>query len=305
MGSTTGDMLSSGRVRRWAQILLVLVGAVFVARALYDLVPQVLSYNWVLDPAYLALATVLLLVRGPVPVYAWAKVLEKLGYVLPWRVSTRAVYYSGLAGFVPGSVWHAVSRVMLVEREGVPKLVSAVSMGIETVLVLLSAAIVSSLTLLAWQDAPTWFGLALIAGLLLLVTQPGLLFKLLNWLLVRLKRRPIEVKLTAQDMLVLLWPYLLNWLFFAAISFALVAALYPGLPLSSAPLVGGIFTASWVAGYLAIFVPQGLVVREFFIVSLLVSLLGVPPPIAAAAALLSRAWSMLGIVLWAGIASRL
>lgn len=298
-------MLSSGRVRRWAQVLLVLVVIVFFARAVYDLLPQLLSYDWVLDPAYLALATLLLLARGPVPVYAWMKVLEKLGHVLPWRASTRAVYYSALAGFVPGSVWHAVSRVMLVEREGVSRLVSAVSVGIESVLVLLGAALVSALTLFAWRDAPTWLGIGLIAVLLVLVAQPGLLFKLLNWLLTRFRRRPIEVRLTARDMLVLLCPYVLNWLFFAAISFALVAALYPALPLSSAPVVGGIFTASWVVGYLAVFVPQGLVVREFFIVSLLTALLGVPPPIAAAAALLSRAWSMLGIVLWAGIASRL
>jgi glycosyltransferase 2 family protein len=299
------DMLSSGRVRRVVQVLLVLVVIIFFARAVYDLLPQVLSYDWVLDPAYLGLATVLLVVRGPVPVYAWAKVLEKLGHVLPWRVSAQAVYYSGLAGFVPGSVWHAVSRVMLVERQGVPRLVSAIGVGVESVLVLLGAAIVSSLTLFAWRDEAAWLGVALIAGLLLLVTQPGLLFGLLNWVLARLKRRPIEVRLTARDMLVLLVPYLLNWLIFAAISFAIVAALYPELPLSSAPVVGGIFAASWVAGYLAVFVPQGLVVREFFIVSLLAALVGVPAPIAAAAALLSRAWSMLGIVLWAGIASRL
>ncbi|HEX8219718.1 MAG TPA: lysylphosphatidylglycerol synthase domain-containing protein [Chloroflexia bacterium] len=305
LGGAAMDMLSSGRVRRWAQVLLVLVVALFFARAVYDLLPQVLGYDWVLDPAYIVLAAVLLLARGPVPVYAWARVLEKLGHVLPWRVSARAVYYSGLAGFVPGLVWHAVSRVMLVEREGVPRLVSAVSVGIESVLVLLAAAIVSSLTLFAWHDAPTWLGLGLIAGLLVLVAQPGLLFGLLNWVLARLKRRPIEIRLTARDMLALLWPYLLNWLIYAAISFALVAALYPGLPLSSAPVVGGLFTASWVAGYLAVFVPQGLVVREFFIVGLLTTLVGVPPPIAAAAALLSRAWSMIGIVLWAGISSRL
>jgi uncharacterized membrane protein YbhN (UPF0104 family) len=298
-------MLGSGRVRRVAQVLLVLIVIAFFARAVYDLLPQLLNYDWVLDPAYVGLAVVLLVVRGPVPVYAWAKVLEKLGQTLPWRTSTRAVYYSALAGFVPGSVWHAVSRVILVEREGVSRLIAALSIGIESVLVLLGAALVSSLTLFAWRDAPAWLGLALIVFLLLLVTQPGLLFRLLNWVLARLKRRPIEVRLTARDMLVLLVPYLLNWLIFAAISFALVAALYPGLPLSSAPVVGGIFTASWVAGYLAVFVPQGLVVREFFIVSLLTALVGVPAPIAAAAALLSRAWSMLGIVLWAAMASRL
>lgn len=305
MSGAAMDMLSSGRVRRWAQALLALVVVGFFGRAVYDLAPEILSYDWVLDPVYIVVSGVLLVLRGPVPVYAWAKVLEKLGYLLPWRVSARAVYYSALAGFVPGSVWHAVSRVMLVEREGVPRLASAVSVGIESVLVLLGAALVSSLTLFAWQDAPTFLGVVLVVALALLVTQPGPLFRLLNWILARLKRRPIDVTLTARDMLALLWPYLLSWLIFAAISFALVAALYPSLTWASAPVVGGIFTASWVAGYLAVFVPQGLVVRELFIVSLLTSLVGVPPPIAAAAALLSRAWSMLGIVLWAGIASRL
>ena len=298
-------MLNSGRVRRWAQFILVLVLAVFLARALYDLVPQLLSYDWVLDPAYLLLAAVLMLLRGPVPVYAWDMILRKLGYRLTWQVSTRAVYYSGLAGFVPGSVWHAVSRVMLAERQGVPRMVSAVSVAIETVLVLLSAAIVSSLALFAWRDAPVLLGVALVAALMLVVAQPGFLFKMLNRLLVKLKRRPIEVKLTARDMLVLLWPYLLSWLIFGAISFALVAALSPGISFAQAPVVAGIFTASWVLGYVAIFVPQGLVVREFFIVSLLTTLIGVPAPIAAAAALLSRAWSMLAIAVWAGIASRL
>jgi hypothetical protein len=288
-----------------AQVLLVLVVIAFFARAVYDLMPQLLGYAWVLDPTYLGVAALLLVARGPVPVYAWAKVLEKLGHILPWRASTQAVYYSALAGFVPGSVWHAVSRVMLVERHGVPRLISAISITVESVLVLLGAALVSSLTFFAWRDSPTWLGLGLIVGLALLVARPGLLFGLLNWVLARLKRKPLEVRLTARDMLVLLLPYLLNWLIFAAISFALVAALYPNLPLGSAPVVGGIFTASWVAGYLAVFVPQGLVVREFFIVSLLTVLVGVPAPIAAAAALLSRAWSMLGIVLWAGIASRL
>lgn len=298
-------MLGSERARRWAQVILILVVAVFFARALYDLVPQLLNYNWVLDPAYLLLAVVLMLLRGPVPVYAWDMVLRKLGYRLPWRVSTRAVYYSALAGFVPGSVWHAVSRVMLAERVGVPRVASVVSVGIETVLVLLGAALVSSLALFAWQDAPVWLGVALILVLLLAVTRPGLLFKLLNRLLVKLKRRPIEVTLTARDMLVLLWPYLLSWLIFGAISFALVAALFPGISVVQAPVVAGIFTTSWVLGYLAVFVPQGLVVREFFIVSLLTTLVGVPAPIAAAAALLSRVWSMLGIAVWAGIAGRL
>src|SRR5205085_5649428 len=94
------------------------------------------------------------------------------------------------------------------------------------------------------------------------------------------------------------------WLAFGLIFFALLAALYPGLPLAYAPLVTGIFTAAWVGGYLAIFVPQGLGVRELIIVSLL-AVLGVPAPVATAAALLARLWSILGVGMWGGISAAL
>jgi uncharacterized membrane protein YbhN (UPF0104 family) len=106
-------------------------------------------------------------------------------------------------------------------------------------------------------------------------------------------------------MLVLIWPYLLNWLLFGVMSFALVAALYPQISSSHLAAVTGLFTAAWLVGYLAVFVPQGLVVRELFITGLLTALLGVPAPAAAAAALLSRLFSMLSVALWGAIGTKL
>jgi uncharacterized membrane protein YbhN (UPF0104 family) len=70
------------------------------------------------------------------------------------------------------------------------------------------------------------------------------------------------------------------------------------------PVVTGIFTAAWVGGYLAVFVPQGWGVREFIIVTLLAAV-GVPAPVATAAALLSRLWSLLGTGIWGLISTRL
>ncbi len=297
--------MQSTRARRLIQILTVALVLFFFGLALLNLAPQIKAYRWQLDPFYLALAFVLLVVRGPVPAYGWWAIMRQLGQRLPFWRSVRMVNYSALANFVPGSMWYAVSRVYLAEREGIPRLVTAISVGIETVMVLLGAVIVSAFSLIAWHDAPIWAGAGVLAALALFVASPQALFRLLNWGLARMERKPVEVKLSAGDMLRLLWPFVLNWLLYGAMSFALVAALYPALSVAQAPVIAGLFTASWLGGYLAVFVPQGLVIRELFITSLLVSLAGVPTPVAAAAAVLSRAWSILGVALWAAISTRL
>ena len=300
--------LRSPRVRRALQIGFVALVLVFFGRALYDLTPQIAAYRWEFDPVYLSLAVLMLGATGPAGTYGWWAIMRKLGHSIRWWRALKILYYSALAGLLPGSMWYAVSRVYLAEREGVPRLVTALSLILETVLLVLGAAIVASLSLLAWPDPPPvvlWAGGALLAVLVGLLLQPNALFRVLNRLLVRLGRSPINVRFTAGDMLYLLWPFVLNRLVFGLMSFLLVAALYPHLPVWYLPVVVGLFTAAWLGGYLAVFVPQGLVVRELLITGLLTALLGIPAPVAAAAAVLSRLWSLAGIGLWGLIATRL
>ena len=246
----------------------------------------------------------LLVLRGPVPVYGWWAILKQLGYTLDWRLSTRILYYSAMAGYLPGSVWHAVSRVYLAEREGIPKGITTVSVIIKSVLILLAALVVASLSLFAWPNPPLW---AAAVGLLVLVAviwRPDLAFKVANWGLKRFGRKPLDITLTPLNMMRLLLPFILNWIIFGAMFYAILAALYPDISPVYIPLISGIFTASWVVGYLAIFVPQGLGVRELVIVTLL-AVIGVPAPVATAAALLARLWSILGVGIWGAIATRL
>jgi uncharacterized membrane protein YbhN (UPF0104 family) len=298
----------SARARRWLQIVGVLVVIFFFARAVYALAPEVLSYRWELDPAYLAVAVVLLFLRAPLGAFGWWSIVERLGHRLGARETIRIMSHSNIAGFVPGSMWYAVSRVYLAERVGVPRVATALSVGIESVMVLLGAAVVTSAGLLWWPQPPVWVPLAAVISLLALiglVAQPNLIFRLVNRALVRFNRRPVEVTLSSVDMLRLLWPFAANWVLYGLMSFALVAALYPQLSVGYLPAVMGAFTAGWMGGYLAIFVPQGLVVRELLVTGFLTGLLGIPAPVAAAAALLSRAWSLLGIGLWGAIGTRL
>ena len=284
----------------------MLLVVVFFALAAYGLGPDLLKYRWQFDPLWLLVAFVLLFVRGPVGAYGWWGIARQLGYTLPWWRSVRIVYYSTLTGYIPGPMLHAVSRIYLAEKEGMPRLATAVSVAMESVLVVLGGGIVASLSLIAWRSPEAFaVGGVLLAAMLFLLLRPNDLFKLMNWGLKRLNRQPLEVHLSRLDLLKLLWPYTLNWVLFGLISFSLLASLYPAISPAQVPLVSGLFTASWLTGYLTPFIPQGLVVREAFLVSTLPALVGIPLPVATAVAVLSRAWSMLGIALWGAISTRL
>jgi len=286
------------------QIVVTALVIFFFGLALFDIMPKLLAYPWNFQPVYLALAFILLVVRGPVPVYGWWAIMKRLGYTLSWRVATRTLYYSAMAGYLPGSVWHAVSRVYLAEKEGVPKTITTVSVVLESVLILMAAMVLAAISLIAWPDPPLWaaaIGLVILVGI---IWRPDLAFKVANWGLQRFGRKPLDIVLSPWDMVRLLLPFILNWIIFGLMFYAILASLYPSLSPVYIPLVSGIFTAAWVGGYLAIFVPQGLGVRELIIVTLL-AVIGVPAPVATAAALLARLWSILGVGIWGAIATRL
>lgn len=296
--------MASARARRVIQAVVTVLILAFFALALYDLWPKLAAYNWQLEPGWLAVAFVILVVRGPLPVWGWWLILRKLGYGVSFRKSTRIVYYSALAAYLPGSMWHYVGRVYLAEKEGVPRLRGVISIAIESVLILVAALAVAGLSLAAWPEPPLWAAALALVLLVGVIWRPDLFFKLVDWGLQRIGRKTLGVQLSSKDVLEILVPFVLNWISFGLIFFALLAALYPQLPLLYIPAVSGIFTAAWVGGYLAIVVPQGLGVREFIIVTLL-AVLGVPAPVATAAALLARLWSILGAGVWGAISAGL
>ena len=298
-------MLKSQRWARAFQWGITFVIVAFFAVALYRLLPSILSYNWQLDLGWLLLAFVIVVVRGPIGAHGWWAIMQQLGHKLPWWRSLRIVYYSTLAGYLPGGMWHAVSRVYLAEREGVPRVITGLGVVIESALVALGAAIIAPLAALSWPEFPAWVVIGVLALLAGFVLFPNYLFRLMDWLLLRLKRRTYNIRMTPFDMVKLLSPYALNWFLFGVMSFALVAALYPAIPLSQAPAIAGVHVSAWLLGYLVVFIPQGLVVREAVIVGFLAGVLGLPAAVATAAALLNRLWSMLGVGLWGAISTRL
>src|SRR5258708_12552135 len=77
----------------------------------------------------------------------WQSVLKRLGYRLDLRVCLRIYLASEFVRYIPGNVWHVLTRVLWTGKYGVPRPIAFASMTVELITKLAAGAIVFSLGL--------------------------------------------------------------------------------------------------------------------------------------------------------------
>src|SRR5579884_2987364 len=82
----------------------------------------------------------------------WRSVLQRLGYNLDLRPSLRIYLGSEFVRYIPGNVWHVLTRVLWVGKYGVPRSIALASMIVELTTKLAAGALVFALSLLFWGD---------------------------------------------------------------------------------------------------------------------------------------------------------
>jgi hypothetical protein len=199
----------------------------------------------------------------------WPTTFRALGAEPP--AGLLAAFYAGqLAKYLPGGAWQYVGRASLAARLGVPFRLGAGSLLLEAACSLAAAAVVASFVL---ATTPV-LGAAAAAIALLGVGAAELGGRL------HVVRRVVADlgalrSATAR--------YLLVWIVFGAAFWLTAAALY-SVSISQLPLYTGVFAAAWAAGFVVVFAPGGLGVREAVIVGLLRGRLGESEAIVLAAA---------------------
>jgi uncharacterized membrane protein YbhN (UPF0104 family) len=258
----------------------------------------VLRADWGLAAlsALVVLATYALLIE------AWRLVVRAWGGHLGFGTAARIWSVSNLGRYLPGKVWSIAAMGLLARRAGV----SAVAATGSSILVtLVNVAAGFAVLLLAGSRAlalvaPGEAGKRLAVSVALAVTA-GLV--VLPWALpslarlaVRLLRREVVLPTIAPEQL---WLVVLAnvaaWFGYGAAFLLLGRAVLPGS--ASVVLSAGswldataVFTASYLAGYLALVVPGGLGVRELAMVAVLTGL-GITGNVEAwLLALASRLW---------------
>ncbi|WP_376797106.1 YbhN family protein [Thermogemmatispora sp.] len=301
---------------RWAKVLvrfgLPVLVLVFFAIQVKNNWSALASHRFEWNPVLLGLAFLGFVLQELSFGLIWKNVLARLGYHLPLGASLRIYLASEFVRYIPGNVWHVLTRILWVGKYGVPRSMAFTSMVVELVTKLATGAFVFALSLLFWSDVHAlgssqglfFLAFSAVAVLAVLVgLHPRILGGLLNLALRLLRREPVRLALRYRDILLISFFWCLSWLVAGLGFYLLVLALWPATPLVALPICVGIYALGWDIGFISFITPSGLGFREGAIALLFsFSLPVLPAALGYVLALLSRLVSTLAELLCVSVA---
>ena len=287
------DRPSARRWLPWIERVAGLLVVAFLALYLARNWSQVAAHPWRIDWPRLALATVCVLAAYSGFVLTWRRILGHLGGRLSVRDAHRIWYLGNLGRYVPGKVLQLAGTAYLARAKGVSPVLTVSASLTSQVFVLVAGLLLAAATLPELGAATTtelsvlWtVGLAVAALLVLIVLSP-MLDTIYRFALRLIGKSEYHASIPVRERIVLLGVSLLAWGALGTGFWLFVGSVAP-LDADAVISMIGISAAGYVGGYLAVFVPGGLGVREGLYALLLAAY--VPPPMAVAIAILCRLW---------------
>jgi len=276
---------------RAAQWLAGLAIVAFAARALLRNWTELRSQplEWRVEPGWLLLSALVVWLMYALLIVAWRTMLAGWGQRLDGWTAARIWTVSSLGKYLPGKVWAVAGMALMSQRAGIAPWAATGSAVVLQVLAIGTGAAVAGLTgRQALERAHPGSGAVLallvagaVAGVALLLWPPSL-----RWLL-RLGAPDAEARGTppALGIAVGILANAVAWIGYGTALWLLARGLLPAVDLRPGQAVA-VFTASYLAGFLALFAPGGLGVREGLFILMLQGPLGIGA--ATALALASR-----------------
>ena len=222
----------------------------------------------------------------------WRSVMADLDVGRPSvRTAIRVYFLASLGRYVPGKFWQVAGTAMLSHRAGLPPVGATAAAILGQIAFLLTGAIFLAIVLpMGRAAAAAGAGVGLVLGALLLArSRAGK--RLANALRSRLPRLAPVVDLTGRirPAVAARWglAYGLTWVALGCAFILFVRSFEPSAA-AHTRYVAGTIAASYLGGYIALFAPAGIGVREGVMGVLLAQVM--PAPAAVVVALASRLW---------------
>src|SRR5438034_1941501 len=110
------------------------------------------AYTFQLNPWLLTLAFLGFMLQELSYGLIWRAVLERLGTHLGLRASLRIYLASEFVRYIPGNVWHVLTRILWVGKYGASRTIAFTSMTIELITKLAAGAFIFAMSLLFWGN---------------------------------------------------------------------------------------------------------------------------------------------------------
>jgi hypothetical protein len=229
-------------------------------------------------PLYLLASLVVTWAMYALLIAAWRAMLVSWQQPLDARTAARIWTVSNLGKYLPGKVWALAGMTLMSQRAGVaPWAAAASAVVLQAVSIGTGAAVVGAAGAVALEAARPGSR----AGLQLLMVASGLAVALVLW--PPMARRLLGLAgvdaaqarpPAASAVLLGIVTNIVAWVGYGAALVLLTRGLLPGLHLDLATATAA-FTASYLAGLLALIAPGGIGVRESVLILLLQAPLGV------------------------------
>lgn len=284
------------------QYLLIAIIFYFLLKSVVKNWSQVKDFSWQFDYWLLIISFLLQFLTLFWLVKIWQRMLRHTGSSVSYFKLFKVWFYANLGKYLPGKVWQFLGMIYMLEKERVPKK-SSFSTGVMAQSFSVISGLFISVFFLGTDLYHRFFsrkpglmiGLAIFSlGILVLLCYPKVLERILNLGLRIVKKEKITLDLKGKDVIIYLLSYSLSWLLFG-LAFLIFVKSMTQTDFKMYPTLTGAYAFSLNIGFLAIFTPGGIGVREGILVFLLSSFF--PLPVSTLISLLSRLWMTVGEVL--------
>jgi hypothetical protein len=292
-------------VARWGAALFTVAVIGAIAVVFGRSAGELARWQWRVEPVRLAASFLLVVLSYPMFALAWRQSLIASGGELAGRPALRIFATSQLARYLPGSVWNFVGRTVLCVGHGVGRAAAAGSVVLEHTASIACALLVFLASLPLWPGriAPSFRPvIAMTALAAVLMLHPTVFARLLR-VAARVMRSEVPSgDFSTRRLAVAAAHFIAAWIVLGLGFWAFATAVQP-LPLQSVPVLAGGFPLAWVIGFVTLFAPSGLGIREAVATALLAVF--VPVSVAGVIAVAFRLFQVLAELAWAAVASRL
>lgn len=281
------------RLRWILQIAFIAVLLYFVARYFDSQWSQLDWSRLRVDWGLLAFGLLVYVVgMGLLPLGSWF-MQRWMGFHVAALDMWQAFFLAQMVKYLPGGFWSLPGRAVLYHRQGLTAIESSALVLIEVIGLLCGAGIVGLLSL------PLLLALVPDTGVIILVAAAGAVIGLigLRYLLPRLRGFGTALRrLSVRGFGGLVVIYTFNWLVLGAAFGMMTLAVGGEIPVPAFAQIIGLHAVAWALGFVVIFAPGGIGVREAVLTFTLLAFMDAPLPLTAS--ILGRiGWTLAELVI--------
>lgn len=292
------------------KVILIALICYFVYLKFTENWDEVTQYDWSVNYLLLILSLIMHLITLVIMSYVWVILISGFGYTVKLKDAFKISYIANLGRYVPGKVWwmlgmaYMAKQIKIEEQTSMTSWVVAQFFSLPSALLLGTTFILFSPNLLeqAGQFLSSSFyliSLLIVILSIILIFAPSKALVLLNTVLRKLKREEVSFDLSIKTALSIYIGYIIGWFVYGFSFWLLIMSVTSNYNIPMITAVG-CFVLAYQIGYLAIFTPGGIGVRELVLTVILNPYLGA---LSASIAVAARIWNLIVEICAAIIAS--